>query len=531
MKTRREICKSLLATSAWALGPALPANAQSRENTARIAWPYDTASLDAVGVGAQRSTWSLSLLLYDRLVTYAAIERPDGTRQYDPAQLRPELAESWEISPDSKTVTFHLRAGAKFHDGSPVTAEDVRWSIERALTVKAAAGVMAVGALKSGDQLKAIDDRTFQVSLPAPNRFAVLVFTIPFAAIINSRLARQNATAQDPWANEWLKRNAAGGGAYKVESFRNDQVLLTRNDEWVSGAKPNMQQVIFQTVPEAATRGALVERGAADLAIEIPPNDFSAIQERGQARALSIPMPNQMDFMAMNSQAAPFSDVRVRQAIACALPYQQIFQSVFRGRGTPLFGGNGDPKPAVFPQPSDFNIDPDRATALLKDAGVAGGFEANLMYSIGKATYFDPLSLVVRDALGKVGIRVNIDRLPGAQFDERVASRNFQMLLDNRVSWLSLPDYWFTAFYTGTSTSNLGNFDDPKLNQMLKDLPGDAPPDVYGEKTREMSKLVLTQVPMIPLRQGAVEFVMSKALGGYTYWFHGLPDARDLKRV
>ena len=531
MKTRRDVCKSLLTTSAFALGPALPGLAQGRQNTARVAWPYDTASLDAVGVGAQRSTWSLSLHLYDRLVTYAANDRSDGTRQYDPAQLRPELAESWEVSPDSKTVTFRLRTGAKFHDGSPVTAEDVRWSIERALTVKAAAGVMAVGALKSGDQLRAVDDRTFQVSLPAPNRFAVLIFTIPFAAIFNSVLARRNATAQDPWANEWLKRNAAGGGAYRLENLRNDQVLLTRNDDWVSGPKPNMQQVIFQTVPEAATRGALVERGAADLAVDIPPNDFKAIQERGQARALSIPMPNQMDFMAMNSQAKPFNDVRVRQAIAYALPYQQIFQSVFRGRGSPLFGGNGDPKPAIFPQPSDFIFDPDRSVALLKDAGLSSGFEANLMYSIGKATYFDPLSLVVRDALGKIGIRVNIDRLPGAQFDERVASRNTQMVLDNRVAWLSLPEYWFTAFYTGTSTSNLGNFDEPKLNQMLKDLPGDASTDIYGEKTREMTKLVLTEVPMIPLRQGAVEFVISKGLGGYTYWFHGLPDARDLKRV
>src|SRR5262249_49789355 len=132
---------------------------------------------------------------------YAATDRPDGTRQYDPARLRPELAESWEVSPDSRTVTFRLRPDAKFHDGSPVAAEDVRWSIERALTVKSAAGVMAVGGLKSADQLKTVDATTFQVSLPAPNRFAVLVFTIPFAAIINSKLAKQNATAQDPWAN------------------------------------------------------------------------------------------------------------------------------------------------------------------------------------------------------------------------------------------------------------------------------------------------------------------------------------------
>ena len=105
---------------------------------------------------------AVSLHVYDRLVTYAAIARPDGTRQYDPAQLRPELAERWEVSPDSKTVTFHLRPDGKFHDGSPVTAEDVRWSIERALSVKSAAGVMAVGALKSADQLKAVDATPFR---------------------------------------------------------------------------------------------------------------------------------------------------------------------------------------------------------------------------------------------------------------------------------------------------------------------------------------------------------------------------------
>src|SRR4051812_623091 len=184
MKSRRQFCQLLIAGTALAPGLSLAtsrhARAQGRESSVRIAWPYDTASLDAVGIGAQRSTWCVSLHVYDRLVTYAAVARPDGTRQYDPAQLQPELAERWDISPDSRTITFHLRPNAKFHDGAPVTAEDVRWSIERALTVKGAAGVMAVGALKAAEQLKAIDAHTFQVTLPAPNRFAIPVFTIPF---------------------------------------------------------------------------------------------------------------------------------------------------------------------------------------------------------------------------------------------------------------------------------------------------------------------------------------------------------------
>jgi peptide/nickel transport system substrate-binding protein len=535
MQSRRDFCRLTLAGVATL--PALPvltsghASAQSRANTVRIAWPYDTASLDAVGVGAQRSTWCVSLHAYDRLVTYEAIAAAENTRQYNPAVPKGELAERWDTSADGRTITFHLRPNATFHDGSAVTAEDVRWSIERSLNVKGAAGVMAVGALRSADQLKVVNDKTFQVTLPAPNRFAVAVFSIPFAAIINSRLAKQNATAQDPWANEWLKRNAAGGGAYKIESFRSDQVVLTRNDAWVSGPKPAMQQVIFQTVPESATRAALVERDAADIALEIPPNDFGAVAQRGVARAMAIRMRNHMDFLAMNSQAAPFNDVRVRQAVAYALPYEQIFQSVFRSRGAALYGGKAEAEGGVFPQPSAFNLDLDKAKALLKDAGKGDGFETSLLYSAAKAAYFDPLSLAIRDALGKIGIRVNIERLPGAQFDERTAARTAPMMLDNRVAWLSLPDYWFTAFYTGSQVSNLGNYANPKLDEMLKELPGDAPQQLYGEKTREISRLVLTEVPMIPIRQGAVELVMSRGLNGYTYWFHGLPDARDLSRA
>ena len=192
MQSRREFCRSVLATAGVpALVGAETAFAQGRGNTLRVAWPYDTASLDAVGIGAQRSTWCVSLHIYDRLVTYEAVPGPDGTRQYDPAKPKGELAQRWDVSADGKTITFHLHPQAKFHDGSSVTAEDVRWSIERSLNVKGAAGVMAVGALRSADQLKAVDEKTFQVTLPAPNRFAISVFSIPFAAIINSRLANR----------------------------------------------------------------------------------------------------------------------------------------------------------------------------------------------------------------------------------------------------------------------------------------------------------------------------------------------------
>ena len=535
MATRRQLFQGMLGGTGAVIATTLVdrkfAFAQGRSKALRVAWPYDTSSLDAVGVGVQRSTWAVSLHVYDRLVSYALDEQPDGTRQYNPKRLAPELAESWTLSADKKVITFNLRKNATFHDGSPVTAEDVQWSIARSISVPAAAGVMRIGGITKPDQMKVLDQHTLQVTLAEPNRYAISVFTIPFAAIINAKLAKLNATAQDPWANEWLRRNAAGGGAFRVESFRNDQVVLTRNDNWVSGVKPAVESIIFQTVPEASTRAALVERNSADVAFEIPPADFSAVASRGAAKAVAIPMLNQMDFVAFNSKASPFSDVRVRQAVAHALPYAPIFESVFRGRGRGLYGGGAAPVPGVFPQPHDFAYDPEKSKQLLQQAGLGSGFDTSLSYSQSKAGYFDPLSLAIRDALGKVGIRVSIDRLPGAQFDERLLARSMPMMLENRIAWLSLPDYWMRAFYTGTSTSNLGNFDNPQLAAMLAELPVDISEEEYGKRTADMIKLVLSEIPLLPIRQGAFEVVVAKDVAGLTYWFHGLPDGRNIRRA
>ncbi|WMY10928.1 ABC transporter substrate-binding protein [Paraburkholderia phenoliruptrix] len=518
-----------------AAGVALPSatlaqGAISRESTLRLVWPFDTSSLDAAGIGVQRSTWAVSLHIYDRLVTYGVQDGPNGTREYDATRIAPELAERWDVSADGKTIRFYLRPTATFHDGSKVTAEDVRWSIARALSVPAAAGIMRIGGVSSADQLSVIDEHTLQVKLPGPNRYSLAVFTIPFAAIINKKLAKAHATDLDPWASEWLKTNAAGGGAYRVTSFVPEQVMLARHDGWTSGSLPAMQQVIFRTVPEATLRAALVERKSADLALEIPPTDFDAVAKRQSAQALAIPMRNHMDFVALNSNAAPFNDVRVRQAIAYALPYEDIFKYVFRARGVPLFGDKDGVQGGTFPQPDEYTTNLDKAKVLLKEAGFEKGLDTSLGYSTAKAAYFDLVSLAIRDNLEKIGVRVTIERLPGAQFDERVAQRKYGMLLENRVAWLSLPDYWMRAFYSGNGTSNLGNYQSAKLQRMLKDLPADASPNEYDARTKEMIDLVLKEVPLIPLRQGAVEVILAKGVSGYTYWFHGLPDARSIRR-
>ena len=119
--------------------------AQNRNETVRVVWPFETSSLDPAGVGVQRSTWGVSWHIYDRLVTYALDEPRGNIQQYRPDQPRGDLAERWDVSDDGRIYTFHLRRGAVFHDGSPVTAEDVQWSLQRAIALPTTKFVLNLG--------------------------------------------------------------------------------------------------------------------------------------------------------------------------------------------------------------------------------------------------------------------------------------------------------------------------------------------------------------------------------------------------
>jgi peptide/nickel transport system substrate-binding protein len=149
---------------------------------------------------------------YDRLVSHGEKTLPDGTVSYDAKVITPELAESWDISEDKKTYIFHLRKDATFHNGTPVTAKDVKWSFDRAI---AAGGFPAVqieaGSLVNADQFSTIDDHTFKATFEKPNKLTMPDLIVPVPVIVNSELAKKHATAADPWALDWVSHNDAGG--------------------------------------------------------------------------------------------------------------------------------------------------------------------------------------------------------------------------------------------------------------------------------------------------------------------------------
>ena len=207
---------------AFIVGSALLASsavAQTRTETLRQVSGKTINTLDPTTIGATRESLGFSVNIYDRLITFGRREVPTGFA-YDYGNIRGEIAESYEVSQDGLTITFKLRNDGKFHDGSPITAEDVKWSLDRAVTAETLSkNQMKTGSMTMSDQFEVIDDLTIQVSLDRADGLALPNLAIHLAPIFNSKLAREHATDADPWAVEWLKSNSAASGAYVVETF------------------------------------------------------------------------------------------------------------------------------------------------------------------------------------------------------------------------------------------------------------------------------------------------------------------------
>jgi peptide/nickel transport system substrate-binding protein len=196
--------------------PAL-AQADRRKELLIVANEFGPNSLDIHTLGANRPSYGVSWICYDRLMSFGRKTMPDGQVSYDYKKLEPALAESWVIAPDNKSVTFKLRKGAKFHDGTPVTAADVKWSFDRAVAVGGFPTFqMSAGSLEKPEQFVVVDERTFKVIFLRPDKMTMMNMAVPVPSIFNAELVKKNATAADPWGLAWTKNNTAGGGAYKV---------------------------------------------------------------------------------------------------------------------------------------------------------------------------------------------------------------------------------------------------------------------------------------------------------------------------
>ncbi|BAM91723.1 putative ABC transporter substrate-binding protein [Bradyrhizobium oligotrophicum S58] len=531
--------RSLFAASALlAVTFAAPAaHAQSRAETLRYVTGATVNTLDPNIPGSTREAFALSMSSYDRLVSFGR-KQLNGKWVFDLDTITGELAESFQVSPDGLKITFKLRPDAKFQDGSPVTAEDVKWSLDRCVTAPILGKAqLLTGSLTSADQFKVIDPLTIEVTLPKPDKLALPNLATVYPIIINSKLAKAHATAEDPWALNWTKENAAGSGAYIVETFKpGEQVIAKRNDAWNRGTadKPAaFKRLIIQSVPEPATRANLVERGDADLVIDLQASDVQALEGKGKLKVISTPQYNAVTFISMNNTIPPFDNVNVRRAIAYALPYDDMFKAALFGRGAPLYGAtwaDGKPPSGGYPIPQPIKLDLEKAKAYLKEAGLPEGFATTFSFNVGQAATAEPMAALVKEQLGKIGITVDIQKLPDAQMSTAINEKKLPFFTEGIVAWLPSTDYFYRNFYTGKQRWNYSSTDNAELEKVAQAARFEADKAKYEEEGKELNAIHFDQMFQIPIWQAAQDAVMQPTVDGYVYQFTRQVDYRNLSR-
>jgi peptide/nickel transport system substrate-binding protein len=537
---RRDFLKSVTGVAAGAMVPApaiwSAAKADARSETLLIVSEGGPNNLDIHGVGTNVPGYEVSWNCYDRLISHEMKSGPGDVPYYDRDKFKPELAEDMNVG--DMSVTFKLKKNAKFHDGAPVTAKDVKWSLDRAVSVGGFPTFqMSAGSLTKPEQFVIVDDNTVRVDFARKDRLTIPDLAVIVPCVVNSELVKKNASEKDPWGLEYTKQQTAGSGAYKVSKWTaGTEVIMERNDDWVGGPMPKVKRVIWRMVPQAGNRRALLERGDADISYELPYKDFQELKAAGKLNIVSLPFSNGIQYIGMNVTKPPFDNLKVRQAVAYAMPYQKIMDVVLFGLANPMFGAPASKATEVaWPQPTKYFTDMAKAKALLTEAGFPDGFETTISFDLGFAGVNEPLCVLVQEALAQIGIKTTINKIPGANWRTELNKKEMPLYANVFSGWLDYPEYFFYWCYHGNnSVFNTMSYKSPEMDKLIdgaRTAAATGDKAAYDTDVKGFVDLAFADIPRIPLYQPFVNVAMQKNVSGYQYWFHRRLDYRALVKA
>lgn len=467
------------------------ASSGAPKGTLTIAQGIDADTLDPQATSSS-AVWSITLNIFDTLITR------DGE-----GKLRPALATSWR-SLDDTTWEVKLRPNVKFHDGEPLDAAAVKFSLMRALDP----GVKSVFAssLNTIARVEAVDSLTVRIVTKAPD------------PILPSRLCMQQGQILPPkYATEQgargLARKPVGAGPYRFLSWEKDEAITLEAvpDHWRA---PKIARVVFKPIPEGASRVAALKTGAVDITAHVPPVDFPGIQTGEKTFGIEVTSNRAFLLNLDTLNFKPFQDRRVRQALNYAVDKQAIVKNTLGGHGRLIatsvipeaFGHNPNIKPYPY--------DPDRARKLLAEAGYAGGFEVGYDTTIGRYPQDKEIAEVVGGQLARVGIKVNVQGFEWGAFYDGVKAKKRAPIHDIGMSTeLFDADNTFSLhFKAGTIWSRWNN---PEFDRLVQ-----AARTTLDQKARQdalwkASQIQHDEAPMIFLHQISYLYGVSRRVKGW----------------
>jgi peptide/nickel transport system substrate-binding protein len=511
------------ATTAGATTTAAPTTTEApAEQVLTIGVPGDIQTLDPCCANFIRSHEAL-LMMYEVPVIHPSA----GSGVAEATQLESRYFESWEAHSDGLTYTIKVREGVTFDDGEPITAETVRFMVERNLNTPGG-GAWLLGNIAQVSQPPVVID-TYTLELTT-DQFSPLVmqsFYMSSSVAIDPRVVAENATDDDPWAIEFLSRNASNAsGPYQLVSRVPDQeVVFEARDDFYLG-KPAYDRIVWKVIPSPAERVQLLKAGAIDVAVGLGTEEFVALEGAEGVNVIKASSKN-MAYIGMNNSIAPFDNKTVRQAVSYAVDYDDILENVYQGDAGRLWGPLPNGAAFSLGDQIGYTQDTAMATALLDEAGWDGQ-TVTLSIDSAKAEH-QLIAVRVQAALRDVGIDVEIEQLPAAVFAERKVAKELQMFVDESLAWIDDPNYSMSLQLEGGVFGNYADYNNERVNEII--VAGWLEPDqeVRRAMFEEAQRLIVDEAPWVFLAQPDFKIAMRDSVEGFVLYPNEIPRFADLR--
>ena len=437
-----------------AAAPEPPPPEPAEEKTLVVAAVDTAPTLDTEFFAGTPQSWEMTDNIYDTKFWYA----DDGTER-DFNQFLPRQFASAEVSADGTEWTFVMRDDLVDHNGDRATTEDFMYSIDRAFGVQAVNQfLLLLMNVTSADQFEAVDDYTVKMTLADFSPLVQPIFTLSFIPILNKDIVEANATADDPWALNWLATNAAGFGPYYIEeNTAGQQTVLRANPNYWAG-KPDIDRIIYRAVPESSNRVSALLSGAVDMALALSGTELSSIADNDNVE-LSAFEGNNITTIIPNNAVPPFDNPLVRQALAYAAPYDEII-AIFDGWASPI----SSYIPPMFPGYTDeyfpYETDLEKARQLIAESGVETPISATLTYADHRPEH-ERVAVAVKSAWEEIGVNIDLDKVTFGTFADISNSREFEMIMTAALQSHAIDILYGMEIFSGAGLFgflNYGNY-------------------------------------------------------------------------
>ncbi len=430
--------------------------------------------------------------VFDPLVRYA-----------QDMSFEPRLAEKWERI-DDLTMRFYLRKGVKFHSGNPFTAKDVKFTFERFYESPDFKGLFT-----PFDGCYIVDDYTVDIKTKKP--YALLINMATYIFPLDSKFySGTDDTGQPKDAvvkigPSFALHHESGTGAYRVVEWEQGAKYVFERfaDYWDKNSPGNVDKIVLTPIKEDATRVAALLSGDVDFISPVPPQDFKRIRSDKKVKLVTY-SGGRIITVQLNQKRRPeFKDVRVRQAIVNAVNNVGIAKKIMKGTATPA--GQQGPKgymgysPALEPR-----YDLKKAKALMKEAGLADGFEVTMIAPNNRYVNDEKIAEAVVSMLAKIKIKVNLKTMPKAQYWDEFDAQAADMQL---IGWHSDTEDSgnFTEFLemcpnkeTGYGQYNSGNYCNSKIDKLTMAAQSETDLKKRTMILQEIEKILYDEAAFVP---------------------------------